>query len=220
LLWALTVPGLQITCPLSIWSFSTPLRSNPTFIPASAESNCLWNISTPVTTVFFGSAPRPRISTSSFILMIPLSILPVATVPLPLIENTSSTGIKNGFSLSLTGTGMYVSKAFNKSQTGLAAPSASVAFSAALRAEPLMIGVFAPSYPCLVNKSLISSSTKSNMSASATISHLFKKTTIFGTLTCLAKRTCSLVWGIGPSVPATTRIAPSIWAAPTIMFLI
>ena len=32
-------------------------------------------------------------------------------------------------------------------------------------------------------------------------------------------RTCSLVWGIGPSVAATTRIAPSICAAPVIMFL-
>ena len=52
-----------------------------------------------------------------------------------------------------------------------------------------------------------------------TISHLFKKTTIRGTFTCLARRTCSLVWGIGPSVAATTRIAPSICAAPVTIFL-
>ena len=32
-------------------------------------------------------------------------------------------------------------------------------------------------------------------------------------------RMCSFVWGIGPSVAATTRIAPSIWAAPVIIFL-
>jgi hypothetical protein len=30
---------------------------------------------------------------------------------------------------------------------------------------------------------------------------------------------CSRVWGIGPSAAEHTRIAPSIWAAPVIMFL-
>ena len=39
-----------------------------------------------------------------------------------------------------------------------------------------------------------------------------------GTPTCLASRMCSLVCGIGPSAADTTRIAPSIWAAPVIMF--
>ena len=34
-----------------------------------------------------------------------------------------------------------------------------------------------------------------------------------------ANSTCSRVCGIGPSVAATTRIAPSICAAPVIMFL-
>ena len=34
----------------------------------------------------------------------------------------------------------------------------------------------------------------------------------------LARRMCSLVCAIGPSVAAQTRIAPSIWAAPVIMF--
>ena len=33
-----------------------------------------------------------------------------------------------------------------------------------------------------------------------------------------ASRMCSRVWGIGPSAAETTRIAPSIWAAPVIMF--
>ena len=32
-------------------------------------------------------------------------------------------------------------------------------------------------------------------------------------------RMCSRVCGIGPSAAETTRIAPSIWAAPVIMFL-
>jgi len=48
---------------------------------------------------------------------------------------------------------------------------------------------------------------------------LFKKTTSAGTFTWRASRMCSRVCGIGPSVAATTRIAPSICAAPVIMFL-
>ena len=44
-------------------------------------------------------------------------------------------------------------------------------------------------------------------------------TTRYGTPTWRASRMCSRVWGIGPSVAATTRIAPSIWAAPVTMFL-
>jgi hypothetical protein len=47
---------------------------------------------------------------------------------------------------------------------------------------------------------------------------LFKKTTIAGTFTCRANRMCSRVCGIGPSTADTTRIAPSICAAPVIMF--
>ena len=37
---------------------------------------------------------------------------------------------------------------------------------------------------------------------------------MYGTSTWRASRMCSRVWGIGPSVAATTRMAPSIWAAP------
>ena len=39
-----------------------------------------------------------------------------------------------------------------------------------------------------------------------------------GTPTCLASRICSLVCGIGPSDAETTRIPPSICAAPVIIF--
>ena len=46
---------------------------------------------------------------------------------------------------------------------------------------------------------------------------MFRKTTIAGTPTCLAKSICSLVWGIGPSAALTTNIAPSIWAVPVII---
>ena len=41
--------------------------------------------------------------------MTPRSIRPVTTVPRPVIENTSSTGIRNGFSISRTGSGMLSS---------------------------------------------------------------------------------------------------------------
>ena len=41
-----------------------------------------------------------------------------------------------------------------------------------------------------------------------------------GTPTWRARRMCSRVWGMGPSFAPTTRMAPSIWAAPVIMFLI
>ena len=51
------------------------------------------------------------------------------------------------------------------------------------------------------------------------MSTLFMHTTMYGTPTCRASSTCSRVCGIGPSVAATTRIAPSICAAPVIMFL-
>ena len=44
-------------------------------------------------------------------------------------------------------------------------------------------------------------------------------TTMYGTPTWRANRMCSRVCGIGPSAAAlTTRIAPSICAAPVIMF--
>ncbi len=42
---------------------------------------------------------------------------------------------------------------------------------------------------------------------------------ILGTSTWRASKMCSRVWGIGPSGALTTRTAPSIWAAPVIMFL-
>ncbi len=50
------------------------------------------------------------------------------------------------------------------------------------------------------------------------MSHLFMYTMMYGTPTCRASSTCSRVCGIGPSAADTTRIAPSICAAPVIMF--
>ena len=52
---------------------------------------------------------RPRISASSPFFITPLSTLPVVTVPLPAMENTSSIGRRNGLSSSLTGVGIQES---------------------------------------------------------------------------------------------------------------
>src|SRR5262249_51894882 len=48
---------------------------------------------------------------------------------------------------------------------------------------------------------------------------LFRNTTSSGTPTWRAGRMCSRVCGIGPSTAESNRMAPSIWAAPVIMFL-
>ena len=75
--------------------FSMPRSKSPALSPACPSSRSFRNISTPVTTVFL-SVPKPTISTSSPTLILPRSIRPVATVPRPVMENTSSTGIRNG----------------------------------------------------------------------------------------------------------------------------
>ncbi len=98
-------PGFANTIPRSTSSLSTPRNNNPTLSPACPSSNNFRNISTPVTTVFL-SLPNPTNAISSPTFTFPRSIRPVATVPRPVIENTSSTGIKNGLSTSRFGTGM------------------------------------------------------------------------------------------------------------------
>jgi hypothetical protein len=109
-LWGVIEPGLASTWPRSMSSFSTPRRSTPTLSPAWPWSSSLRNISTPVTTLL-RVGPKPMISTSSLTLMIPRSMRPVATVPRPLIENTSSTARRKGLSISRTGSGMKLSSA-------------------------------------------------------------------------------------------------------------
>ncbi len=145
----------------------------------------------------------------------PRSIRPVATVPRPVIENTSSTGIKNGLSTSRSGIGTCRSNASNNSQIFPTAPASP---SNARNADPRITGTSSPGYSYFANNSRTSSSTKSKSSASSTKSHLFKNTTIYGTFTCRANKMCSRVCGIGPSTALTTKIAPSICAAPVIMF--
>ncbi|KKT67119.1 MAG: hypothetical protein UW60_C0012G0005 [Candidatus Woesebacteria bacterium GW2011_GWA2_44_33] len=194
------------TWPRSTSSFSIPLRSTPTLSPAIVSSRVFLNISRPVTTVFLVSL-SPTISISSFTFNFPRSTRPVTTVPRPLMAKTSSIGIRKGFSVSLTGSGIYSSTAFISSRICF---SASASPSKAFRAEPLMTGTSSPGYSYFLSSSLISCSTKSTISGSSTVSTLFKKTIIAGTLTCLAKMTCSEVWGIFPSAAETTKIAPSI----------
>ena len=86
-------------------------------------------------------------------------------------------------------------------------------------AAPLITGVVSPGNWYLFNSSRTSTSTSSRISGSSTASHLFKNTTMCGTPTCFASSTCSRVCGITESSAETTRIAPSICAAPVIIFL-
>ncbi|VYU17458.1 Uncharacterised protein [Finegoldia magna] len=211
------VPGAANTCPLSMSSLCTPLSNAPMLSPASASSSCFLNISTPVTTTVLFSVVSPTISTLSPTFTFPLSTLPVATVPRPVIVKMSSTGIRNGWSTSLTGAGIHSStSSINFMILSPHSPSGS---SNAFNADPTTIGVLSPSYSYSFNNSRTSISTNSISSGSSTWSSLFKNTAIFGTPTCLANKMCSLVCGIGPSAALTTRIAPSICAAPVIMFL-
>src|SRR6185295_16497769 len=81
-------PGLASTWPRSTSSRLVPLRRMPTLSPAWPSSRSFLNISTPVHTVLVVGF-RPTISISSPTLITPRSTLPVTTVPLPEIENTS-----------------------------------------------------------------------------------------------------------------------------------
>ena len=123
--------------------FSIPLKRIPTLSPASPLSNIFLNISTPVIVEESFSAPIPMISTASPVFATPVSILPVATVPLPVIEKTSSIGIKKSLSTSLLGNSIQVSTAsinsvtvFTHFSSPFKAPSA----------DPNTTGPLSPSY--------------------------------------------------------------------------
>ena len=180
--------------------------------PSSSERR---NISMPVTTVFWVGR-SPTISTSSPTWTTPCSIFPVTTVPRPEMVMTSSTGIWNGLSTSRWGSGTKLSTA-SISSVILAVHSGSP--SRALSAETRTTGVSSPGKSYSLSSSRTSSSTRSSSSSSSTMSALLRATTIEGTPTWRARTTCSRVWGMGPSAAETTRMAPSTWAAPVIMFL-
>jgi len=179
------LPGLAITIPRSTSVRSIPLNSSPKLSPACPSSNSLWNISTPVHTELMLFSLNPTISTGSPTLILPRSTRPVTTVPRPLIENTSSTGIMNGLSTSLTGSGIYSSTTRNSSlMHAYSGASGSVLLlSNAFNALPRTIGVVSPGYLYSVSISRSSISTSSSNSGSSIWSVLFKKTTMLGTST-------------------------------------
>ena len=157
--------------------------------PAWPWSNSLRNISTPVQVVFWVGR-IPTISISSPVWTTPCSTLPVTTVPRPVIENTSSIGIKNGLSRSRVGSGTNESTASINANTPAAA---SASPSSAFNAETRTIGVSSPGNSYSLSSSRTSSSTSSNSSSSSTWSTLFSATTIDGTPTWRANSTCSRV---------------------------
>src|SRR6266550_56904 len=130
-------PGRQLHTPRHVRRPEVELRPIPLeergVAPTCASSSSLRNISTPVTTVFL-SVPKPTISSSSPDFTLPRSTRPVATVPRPVIENTSSTGIRNGLSSSRLGIGIALSSALsNSSILAVHCLSPSMALSAAPR---------------------------------------------------------------------------------------
>ena len=125
-------------------------------------------------------------------------------------------GIRNGLSTSRCGSGTYVSSA-SISLRMLSTPAASPL--SAPSALTRTTGTSSPGNPYEVSSSRTSSSTRSSSSGSSTASTLLSATTRHGTSTCRASSTCSRVCGIGPSTADTTRMPPSICAAPVIMFL-
>mmetsp|Transcript_93868 Transcript_93868/g.265578 ORF Transcript_93868/g.265578 Transcript_93868/m.265578 type:complete len:225 (-) Transcript_93868:400-1074(-) len=216
--YVLMVPGWQRTWPRRRSLFFTPFSIMPHWSPASPVSSVLWNISMPATAAFWGLSFTPTISMPSPALTTPRSMRPVATVPFPEMDMTLSTAMRKGLSTALAGSGMKESTAFMSSWIA-GTPYSPVSPLRAFSAEPLMKGVSSPGNWYMSNISLTSSSTRSTSSMSSTMSILFKKTTSLGIPTWRERRMCSRVCGIGPSYPDTTRIAPSIWAAPVIMFL-
>mmetsp|Transcript_89352 Transcript_89352/g.193420 ORF Transcript_89352/g.193420 Transcript_89352/m.193420 type:complete len:209 (+) Transcript_89352:474-1100(+) len=207
-----------MTCPRRRSSRLSPRSSSPTLSPAWPDSIDFLNISTPVHVVLVGLGLMPTISTSSPTLIWPSSMRPVATVPLPAMENVSSMGIRKGLSISRLGVGMVASTASISARMA-SLPIFGSPSVAAASAEPLTMVMLSPSYLYRLSRSRTSISTSSSSSSSSTMSTLFRKTTRLGTPTCRASRMCSRVCGMGPSAADTTRMPPSICAAPVIIFL-
>ena len=99
------LPGLASTWPRSTSSRLVPRSSTPMLSPACPWSSSLRNISTPVHTVLMVGF-KPTISISSPTLTIAALHAPGHHRAAPEIENTSSTGIRNGPSSARLGCGM------------------------------------------------------------------------------------------------------------------
>ncbi|GIX02559.1 MAG: hypothetical protein KatS3mg112_1496 [Thermogutta sp.] len=91
------VPGCQDLTALHFVLLDAAQQATDVVAADPSSASC-WNISTPVTVVSAVSR-RPTISTSSPTLIGRCSIRPVATVPRPSIEKTSSIAIRNGLSI-------------------------------------------------------------------------------------------------------------------------
>ena len=135
----------QYLTALNIFTLNTTKKA-PMLSPATAESNNLRNISTPVTTTtsrFFSHTNDFDVSPT---LISPRSTRPVATVPRPVIVNTSSTGIRKGLSVHVQELG-YIHLLLSINSNIL--PHHSHSRSAqpqlrALTAEPLTTGISSP----------------------------------------------------------------------------
>jgi hypothetical protein len=134
-----------------------------------------------------------------------------------LIENTSSIAIRNGLSMSRTGSGMSspapsISSSIDFSHFGSPLSAGSAA--------PRMIGALSPSNLYLFSSSRTSISTRSSISGSSTASHLFSEDHDVRSDRPGAPAARARASAASPlSSALTTRIAPSICAAPVIMFL-
>mmetsp|Transcript_7066 Transcript_7066/g.20068 ORF Transcript_7066/g.20068 Transcript_7066/m.20068 type:complete len:204 (-) Transcript_7066:469-1080(-) len=198
LLYVLTLPGTQRTCPRWISFLLTPFNMMPHWSPAWPWSKVLWNISMPAMVALRGFSLMPTTSMVSPVFTTPRSMRPVATVPLPGMLMTLSTPIRKGLSTIRGGSGMKVSTA-SRSLSMAGTPNSPVSPLRALSAEPRMKGVSSPGNWYMSSISRTSSSTRSTSSMSSTMSILFKNTTSRGTPTWRDSKMCSLVCGIGPS---------------------
>jgi hypothetical protein len=141
---------------------------------------------------------------------------PVTTVPRPVIVKTSSIGMRNGLSVVALGLRDVLVDRVHQLDDRLA--PLGVALERLERRDATTGSVVARE---LVLGEQLADLELDELEELLVVDHvaLFSATTMYGTPTWRASSTCSRVCGIGPSVAATTRIAPSIWAAPVIMFL-
>jgi hypothetical protein len=156
----------------------------------------------------------PMMSTVSLILTTPRSIRPVMTVPRPVIVKTSSTGMRNGLSVSRTGVGMYSSTAFISSMIDSPHFSSPCSAGAAATCTTGRCRRRTPGRQQLAHLEL------DELEDLLVVDHVaLVERHDHGRHADLAGEQHVLTrLRHGPSVAATTRIAPSICAAPVIMF--
>jgi hypothetical protein len=175
----------------------------------------LRNISTPVTVVFWVGR-MPTISISSPTLITPRSIRPVTTVPRPEIENTSSTGIRNGLSTHAPARDPAVQRV-DQLQDRRHADVALVAFQRQTGRTGDDRGVVARE---VVLAQQLAHFHLDQLEQLGVVHHvgLVQEHDDVRHADLARQQDVLAVCGIGPSAAEHTRIAPSICAAPVIMF--